>query len=420
MLDLRLLREQPDAMRAALERRGESVDIDAILKLDAEVRDLSTRRDESRAEQKRISKQVPQLEGAEREAAVARSKEKGAEVGECEGKLKPLQAELRERLVQLPNVPDPDVPEGKSAEQNVEQRRWGEPRKEPWHKDHLALAESLDLIDVKHAARLAGSRTYILKGDLVLLELAVLRYALDLIASRGYVPHSPPVMVRREAMEGTGYLPSGADQSYELTRDDGWLVGTSEVPLTSIHAGETLNEKDLPLKYAGISACWRREAGTYGKDTHGIYRVHQFTKVEQVVIGRNDRDETLKLHQEILQNAEDVLQGLQLPYRVVALCHGEMSRSSAFSYDIETWMPGRNAYGETHTASRYYDFQARRLNLRYKAGSDKPQFCHTLNNTVIASPRILVALLENYQREDGTIEVPEVLVPLVGKEVLGA
>ena len=420
MLDLRLLREQPDATRAALERRGEPVDIESILKLDAEVRDLMTRRDESRAEQKRISKEVPRLEGGEREEAVARSKEKGAEVAECEGKLKPLQVELQERLLQLPNVPDPEVPDGESAEQNVEQRRWGEPRQEPWMKDHLALAESLDLIDVKHAAHFAGSRTYILKGDLVLLELAVLRYALDFIASRGFVPHSPPVMVRREAMEGTGYLPVGADQSYELTRDDGWLVGTSEVPLTAIHAGETLKEKDLPLKYAGISACWRREAGTYGKDTHGVFRVHQFTKVEQVVIGRNDRDETLKLHEEIVQNAEQVLQALKLPYRVVSLSTGDLGRQPAYTYDIETWMPGRGAYGETHSASRYYDFQTRRLNLRYKAGSDKPQFCHTLNNTVIASPRILVTLLENYQREDGTVEVPEVLVPLVGKQVLGA
>ncbi|MFQ5843404.1 MAG: serine--tRNA ligase, partial [Planctomycetota bacterium] len=329
--------------------------------------------------------------------------------------------ELGRRLVELPNLPDREVPDGRRPEDNVEVRRWGEPRPPgPGVKDHLALAEALDLIDVKRAVRVAGSRTYILKGDLVRLELAVLRYALDLITARGYVACSPPVIVRREAMEGTGYLPVGADQSYELARDDGFLIGTSEVPLTALHSGEVLRRRDLPLRYAGYSPCFRREAGTYGKDTRGVYRVHQFMKVEQVVVCENDEQESRRLHEEILQNAEDVVKGLGLPYRVVALCHGEKSRSAAFSYDIETWMPGRGAYGETHTASRYYEYQARRLGLRYKGGDGRPRFCHTLNNTVVASPRILVAILENCQRPDGTIRVPEVLVPLAGKEVIGA
>jgi seryl-tRNA synthetase len=313
------------------------------------------------------------------------------------------------------------VPDGTTSEQNREVRRWGEPPRfgfEP--RDHADLAAALGLVEVERAVRLAGSRTYILKGDLVRLELAVLRYALDLVASRGYLPLSPPLIVRREVMEGTGYLPVGADQAYECTRDDGWLIGTSEVPITAIHAGEVLEEAALPLRYAGYSPCFRREAGTYGKDTRGLYRVHQFMKVEQVVVCRDDPAESRRLHEEILANAEDVLRGLGLPYRVVALCAGDLGRSSAFTYDIETWMPGRGGYGETHSASRYYDYQARRLDLRCRAAGGKPRFCHTLNNTVVASPRILVAILENHQQSDGSVRVPDVLVPLVGKDRLAA
>ena len=253
----------------------------------------------------------------------------------------------------------------------------------------------------------------------MLLEQAVLRYALDLIVERGYTPMMPPVMVHRGTMEGTGYLPIGADQAYELTRDDGWLIGTSEVPITALHAGEKLAGDALPLRYAGLSYCFRREAGAHGRDTRGLYRVHQFTKVEQVIVAPNDVARSRELHEEILTNAEDVLKGLQLPYRVVALCGGDLGRSAAFTYDIETWMPGRGDYGETHSASRYYDYQARRLDLRYRDENKKVRFCHTLNNTVLASPRILVALIENYQRADGSIAIPEVLVPLMGgREVL--
>jgi seryl-tRNA synthetase len=329
---------------------------------------------------------------------------------------------MRPLHLEIPNLPDPEVPPGTTAAENHEVRRWGEPRAfdfEP--KDHLALAERLSLVDMERAAKVAGTRTYFLKGDLVLLELAVLRFALDLVASRGYVPHAPPLLVKREAMEGTGYLPLGADQAYECTRDDGWLIGTSEVPVTALHSGEILEEAKLPLRYAGLSACFRREAGTHGKDTRGLYRVHQFMKVEQVVVCRHDADESRRFHEEILRNAEDVLQALGLPYRVVALCAGDLGRSQSFTYDIETWMPGRKGYGETHSASRYYDYQARRLNLRYRGADGKVRFCHTLNNTVAASARMLIALLENHQRADGTLHVPPALRGyLGGRAVLGA
>ncbi len=422
MLDLRFIREHADEVRAAVARRGIEIDLDRLLDIDRRILNLRSGREEAKAEQNRLSKAVPALEGDERAQAIARSKELGAGIKPLDEQISALEAELAPRVLEIPNMADhPDVPEGLKPENNREDRSWGEPPTFDFEtKDHLDLATDLGILDVKHAVKLAGSRTYILRGDLLLLELAVLRYALDLIVSRGYTPHSPPVLVRREAMEGTGYLPTGADQAYEMTRDDGWLIGTSEVPITAIHSGEILAGEDLPLRYAGYSNCFRREAGTYGKDTRGIYRVHQFMKVEQVVLCRNDVEESKRFHDEILTNAEDVLKALKLPHRVMALCNGEMSRSAAFSYDIETWMPGRDAYGETHTASRYYDYQARRLDLRYRDKDKKIRFCHTLNNTVVASPRILVAILENYQRADGTIEVPEVLVPAIGKEVIAA
>ncbi|HEX5135820.1 MAG TPA: serine--tRNA ligase [Planctomycetota bacterium] len=419
MLDLRFIREHPEDVRKGIALRGLRIDLDRLLELDRQALAARQERDDTASEQNRLSKSVPALKGEEKAKAIERSKELGRKLKPLDERISALEAEMRPLHLEIPNLPDPEVPPGLTAAENHEVRRWGEPRAfdfEP--KDHLALAERMKLVDMERATRIAGTRTYVLKGDLVLLELAVLRFALDLVSSRGYVPHAPPLLVKREAMEGTGYLPLGADQAYECTRDDGWLIGTSEVPVTALHGGEILDEAQLPLRYAGYSACFRREAGTHGKDTHGLYRVHQFMKVEQVVVCRHDADESRRFHEEILGNAEDVLQALELPYRVVALCAGDLGRSQSFTYDIETWMPGRGDYGETHSASRYYDYQARRLNLRYRGGDGKVRFCHTLNNTVIASPRILVAILENGQQSDGSVRVPDVLVPFVGREFL--
>jgi len=369
-------------------------------------------RDDLKAEQNRLSKSVPSLDGDEKKAAIERSKELGRAIKPLDEEQSALEAELAPLLLAIPNIPDPEVPDGKTAEDNVELRRVGEPPDFGFEvKDHVELADELGLLDMKRAAQVTGSRYYFLKGDLMRLEQAALRYALDLITSRGYTPLSPPVIVNRGAMEGTGYLPTGADQAFELTRDDGWLIGTAEVPITALHAGEKLAEDDLPLRYAGLSLCFRREAGAHGKDTRGLFRVHQFTKVEQVVVGPADEKASRELHEEILANAEAVLAGLGLPYRVVALCGGDLGRGSAYTYDIETWMPGRGSFGETHSASRYYEYQARRLDIRYRDANRKVRHCHTLNNTVLASPRILVALLENYQEADGSVRVPEVLVP---------
>jgi len=415
MLDRRFVRENPDAVRAALAKRHIEFDLDRLLSIDARLLENARDRDDLKAEQNRLSKSVPGLEGDAKQNAIERSKELGRAIKPLDDEQASLEAELAPLLLAIPNIPDPEVPEGAGDQDNVELRRVGEPPAFDFEvKDHVDLATDLGLLDLKRGATVTGSRYYFLRGDLMRLEQAVLRYALDLITGRGYTPLSPPVIVNRGAMEGTGYLPTGADQAFELTRDDGWLIGTAEVPITALHAGEKLAEEDLPLRYAGLSLCFRREAGAHGKDTRGLYRVHQFTKVEQVILGPDDAATSRALHAEILKNAEDVLQGLGLPYRVVALCGGDLGRGSAYTYDIETWMPGRGGYGETHSASRYYDYQARRLDLRYRDADRKVRFCHTLNNTVLASPRILVALLENYQQADGSVRVPEVLVPYMG------
>ena len=417
MLDLRFVRENAEAVRAAVARRGIEVDLDRLLELDRELVGLRQQREAAKAEQNRLSKSVPKLRGEEKAQAIEHSKELGRSIKPLDEQIASRETELRPLRLEVPNMADPDVPEGLTAEENAEVRAWGEkPEFDFEIRDHLDLGTALGLIDMKHGASVSGSRFYFLRGDLMMLELAAMRYALDLIVARGYLPHSPPLIVNRGAMEGTGYLPLGADQAYECTRDDGWLIGTSEVPITSMHAGEILEFDSLPIRYAGYSSCFRREAGAHGKDTRGLYRVHQFTKVEQVVLCSDDEQQSRRLHEEILANAEDVLKALNLPYRVVALCAGDLGRSSAFTYDIETWMPGRGEYGETHSASRFYSYQARRLNLRYRGEGGKVRYCHTLNNTVLASPRILVAILENNQLADGSIRVPEALVPLLGKD----
>jgi seryl-tRNA synthetase len=283
-------------------------------------------------------------------------------------------------------------------------------------KDHATLGAELGMIDIERGVKLAGTRSYFLSGAGTLMHLAVLRLAFDLMVERGFVPMSVPVVVREGAMRGTGYFPLGREQSYAMSNEEPpvFLVGTAEVSLTAYHMDEVLDVKSLPKKYVALSPCFRREAGTYGKDTAGIYRIHQFDKVEQVIVCRNDVEESKRWHQAILENAEAVMQKLELPYRVVAVCTGDLGQGQAAKFDIETWMPSRNGYGETHSASRFYDFQARRLNMRYKDEGGKVRFCHTLNNTVVASPRILIPIMENYQNADGSITVPKGLRGYMG------
>jgi seryl-tRNA synthetase len=346
------------------------------------------------------------------QAELAELKPKIKELEEAEG---PILAEFEQLLLTIPQPADPDVPLGKDETENVEIRRVGEVRRfdfEP--KDHVQLGTDLGILDVERGVKLAGTRNYVLRGDGALLHQAVLRLAQDIMVARGFRPMVVPILVREEVMFGTGYFPTGRDQAYLCERDQLSLVGTAEVPLTAYHMDEILREDELPIKLCATSTCFRREAGAAGKDTYGLYRIHLFDKVEQVIVARNDVEESKRFHREIVRNAEDVVQALELPYRVVNVCTGDLGMGQVQKFDIETWMPSRNAYGETHSASRFYDFQARRLKLRYRDGAKRVQFCHTLNNTVIASPRILIPLLEIHQNADGTVSIPKALRPYLG------
>jgi seryl-tRNA synthetase len=415
VLDIRFIRADPDAVRAAARRKRIDFDVDRLLAVDAERRRLLQTTEEMKAQQNRTSKEIASLQGEDRNRRIAEMQALVARIRDLGEEQKRVEAEFEQQMLLVPNVPDPEVPEGADERDNVEIRRWGEPRRfdfEP--KDHVALGIDLDLVDFERAAKLAGSRTYFLKGTGALLELALLRFALDHIQSKGFTPMLVPLLVRPLAMIGTAYYPGGEEQAYQIERDGVSLIGTAEVSITAYHAHEILDEGELPKLYAGLSPCFRREAGTYGRDTRGLYRIHQFQKVEQVVVCRADAEESLRWHQAIVRYSEELLQTLGLPYRVVNVCGGDLGRPQVQKFDIETWMPSRGGYGETHSASRFHDYQARRLELRYRDASGRVQFCHTLNNTVLASPRILIPLLENYQQPDGGVEIPAALRPYLG------
>jgi seryl-tRNA synthetase len=415
MLDIAFIREFPDLVKAGAKKKRVQVDIDRLLDVDRQRRGLITEIERLRAERNRTSKLVSSLPPSEREAILAETRGLTEQLRGSETVLAPLEAEFEQLMLQVPNVPAADVPEGLTDADNVEIRRWGElPTFTFTPRDHVEIGETLDLIDVKRAVRIAGTRTYYLKNEAVLLELAVLRFTLDHMVRRGFTPMLVPHLVKDEAMVGTAYFPGGEEQAYRVEKDAVNLIGTAEVPLTAYHYDEILHESELPKRYVGISACYRREAGTYGRDTRGLYRIHQFHKVEQVIICTADEQVSIAEHEDIVRYAEEVLQALQLPYRVVNVCGGDLGVPQVKKYDIETWMPSRNGYGETHSASRFYDFQARRLKLRYRDRQGRVHYAHTLNNTVIASPRILIPILEIYQQEDGSVIVPEALRPYMG------
>jgi len=422
VLDLKLIRADPEAVRAGARKKRIECDVDRLLELDAELRGRGVEIDGLRAEQNGAGKQVAKAAGEQKAALLSRLAEIKARLAQLESAQKEGQTRLREMLLRVPNIPAADVPEGVDDAQNVEVRRCGEPRRFDFEPlDHVALGEAQGWLEIERGARLAGSRNYVLVGDLSLLEGAVMRLALERMVAKGFTPLSVPTLVRSEVMVGTGYFPGGEEQAYRCdARDDLCLVGTAEVPVTALHAGEILALERLPLRYVALSSCYRREAGTYGKDTRGLYRVHQFLKVEQVVIDVADDQRSLEHHRQILANAEELLQALALPYRVVNVCGGDLGAPQVQKFDIETWMPSRGGFGETHSASRFHDFQARRLDLRYRDADGKVRFCHTLNNTVAASTRMLIALLENHQLPDGRVHLPAPLRPLLGgRETLG-
>jgi len=415
MNDIKEIRENPERFKKAAKDKNFDVDIDRLMETDGELTAVKQKLQEIATEKNRIGKSIPKLPPEEKNSALsALSKLKEDEV-KFNGRIKNLQPEFEELMFLVPQPADDDVPIGKDDTENVELRRQGRVREfdfEP--KDHVQLGADLGIIDIERGVKLAGTRNYFLKGDGARLHWAVLQFAMDTMIAKGYVPMSVPLLMKDDAMRGTGYYPGAEEQTYRMEKDKLNLAGTAEVPLTAYRMGEILKEQELPLKFVGMSSCFRREAGAAGKDTYGLYRIHQFDKVEQVVICANSIEQSEKFHNEILTNAETVMRALELPYRVVVVCTGDLGRGQAKKYDIEAWMPSRGNYCETHSASKFYDFQARRMNLRYKDTTKKNVFCHTLNNTVIASPRILIPILELYQNADGSVTVPMVLQPYMG------
>jgi len=412
MLDIKFIRENLEICKQAAINKNREVEWDRLLGLDDKRRELIGKTEVIRAKRNKAEKATTE---EDRQAGRTLKQEMKA----LEQKLRTVEEDFNTLMLTVPNVPDKSVPVGTDSSGNKEMKTWGKvPEFEFSAKDHIDLAKSLDLIDFERGAKVGGSRAYFLKNEAAQLEFALMFYAFQKLIGKGYTPLIAPSLVKEFTLVGVGQFPWGRDEVYHLEKDDQYLAGTAEQTVTAYFADEVLNEKDLPKKFVAFSPCFRREAGSYGKDTKGVYRVHQFSKIEQVIISTNDLNNSFTLHEELLANAEEILQDLELPYRVLLMCTGDMGEPQVKKYDIETWMPGRNAYGETMSNSVMGDFQARRLKIRYKTKDGKTLFCHTLNNTAIASPRILIAILENYQQRDGSIRVPKVLQSYIGKDII--
>jgi seryl-tRNA synthetase len=375
--------------------------------------------EETRAKQNQLSKSIQQAAKeknvALRNELIAQGKQLAEQIKEMEPELTEITEERYNMLLLVPNIPDASAPIGKDENDNVPIKYWGEPTK--WDFKPLyqyELMQKLDLVDIERAVKVAGSRSYVLKGDAARLELALINFALDRMARKGFTPLIVPAMARDFCFIGNGQFPKGRDQVYEVMGQDLFLVGTSEVSITGMYKDEILKAEDLPLKFVGYCPCFRQEAGTYGKDTRGVFRIHQFNKVEQYIICKADHEESVHWHEHLLQNAEELVQELEIPYRVVNVCTGDMGDGKVGMYDLECWVPSENRYRETHSCSYLHDWQARRANIRYRDEDGKVKFVHTLNNTAIATPRILIPLLETHQQEDGSIRIPEALSPYMG------
>ncbi|MEX2214410.1 MAG: serine--tRNA ligase [Phycisphaeraceae bacterium] len=463
MIDIKDLRENPQKYRdGAAAKKMDASAIDQLLELDATIKPLQQEREHLTAEQNRLSKEIGPLQGrlkkatgdekVKLEAQLKELLERPAaikvRIDELAKEIAAIEPKRDELLLFVPQPPDPDVPRGSGPEDNVEIRRWNSPWFDPSKsfeankgfkaKSHVDLMHALNMVDFERGVKIAGSRSYVLTGDGMRLHQAILRYAFEFMTNdNGFTPMSVPVLVRHEAMEGTGFFPHGKDQAYEVAESsrggnhDLYLTGTGEVGLMGYHMNEIVDFEKLPLKYTTLSTCFRREAGAAGKDAKGLYRIHQFDKIEQVVICKADEAESRAWHQKMMGFVETLLQRLEIPYRLLQCCTADLGPKNVDMIDIESWMPSRGeelpdgtaggAYSETHSASRLYDYQCRRLNIRYKDPETKKNvICHALNNTVAASPRILIPIIELYQNADGSITVPAVLRPYMnGQERIG-
>lgn len=415
MLDIKLIRNNPELVKKGLAKKQANIDLDEVIKLDQGYRDALSRRETLRRDQKLLSQRFAVEQGGT-EVIKERLRVVKDEVRVFDKLAQETKEKLDKLLLQLPNLPDESVPQGKDEGENVVVRQWGEiPKFDFQLKDHLEIGRRLDLLDIERASKVSGARFYYLKGDAVLLEFALVHFVFDFLTREKFVPVVPPVLVKEDVMRGGGYLPGGEDEIYKTTKDELYLVGTSEQSILGMHADEILDKNALPLRYVGFSTCFRREAGSYGKDVRGIFRVHQFDKVEMFsfCVPEDSRSE----HEYFLSNEEKIMQALGLPYQVVIMCGGDLGAPAAKKYDLEAWMPGQNRYRETHSTSNCTDFQARRLNIRYRESPQGPiEFVHTLNGTAAAIGRMIIAILENYQQVDGSVVIPSVLRPYIGKD----
>lgn len=417
MLDINFIRQNKEVLETAcLNKNLDASIISELIKVDEERRALQKKVDALRSEANANAQAIKKMVASGDKPSgdlVDKGKQIKLELKDLEPQEKLVNEKFLELMSQVPNVPAIDVPVAKDESGNQVVRQEGKlPHFDFTPQTHEEIMKKLDWLDTNRATKIAGFRGYFLRNEALLLEQALLLYALSIMKKHGFTPMSAPVLVNREAMYGTGYFPWGAEDHY-YTQDGQILAGTAEVALTSYYGGEILREKDLPIKICGISPCFRREVGSYGKDTKGIIRVHQFNKVEQVVLTVADEDETRVWHEKMLGISEELLRGLNLPYQVLLMCTGDMGAGQRKKYDIETWFPGQGKYRETHSASYFNDFQARRLNMRYQAKDGSTKFVYTLNNTVAASPRLLAAVIENYQQADGSVVIPEVLRPFM-------
>ncbi len=422
MINPRLVRENPELLRQAWLRRGLEAPVDRLVELDELRRSLISGVEAAKAAKNHASAEVGKLkrEGKDASEAIAAIKSRGDEQVEAEAQLAATEKELEDILMGLPNLPQASVPNGRSSEDNVVARSWGEIQEAPaWAKDHLVVGESLKLFDFKRGAKIAGAGFPVYTGWGSRLERALISWFLDEHRAAGFLEVQPPLLVNRASMTGTGNLPKFADQLYTCTEDELYLIPTAEVPVTNLHADEFLDPKELPIRYCSYTPCFRREAGSYGKDTKGFLRLHQFDKVEMVWFSAPESSEAA--HETLTAQAESLVRKLGLPYRTLLLCSGDMGFGAAKCYDIEVWAPVEKKWLEVSSCSNFEDFQARRANIRTRGAENKPILVHTLNGSGLATPRILVALLETYQQENGTLKVPEVLRPyLDGLEFLSA
>ena len=413
MVDIKLIRNDPERIKKACAAKQVKVDIDKLLKLDKQRRKSINQLEELKAKQNQLSKKIAKLSNQEKNKIIFKAKKISDQVSKLAKKLNKIDLEFNQLKLSIPNPPFNDVKIGRDESENEVIAHWGKvPKFDFKIKDHLQIGRELDLIDTERAAKVSGSRFGYLKNEAVLIEFALVQLALDFLAKQGFIPIIPPVMIKEKAMQAMGYLERGEEEVYKTARDNFYLVGTSEQSVGAMHMDETLNKLDLPKRYIAFSTCFRREAGSYGKDVKGILRVHQFDKLE--MFSFCPPEDSLKEYELLLSFQEKLVRILKIPYRVVKMCSGDLGDPAASKYDIECWMPAQDQYRETHSTSHCTDFQARRLNIRFRNNQKKLEFIHTLNGTAYAVGRMLISILENYQQKDGSVKIPKALRPYVG------